>query len=94
MRRKRSNHAYLTLFLERIRQIAVSIGEIGLQLDGSAIRVDCQIDESLFIVDARKVAVHNGIVGRQIQSSQIGGHRSAHTANMETENFEEINTTD
>ena len=36
---------HLTLFLERVRQIAVGIWEIWLELDRAPVRVDRQIDE-------------------------------------------------
>lgn len=44
-----------------------------MQLDGTAIGVNCQINESLFVVDASKISMDDGIIRRQIQCSQICG---------------------
>ena len=33
------------LLLERVRQVAVRVGEVGLQLDGAPVRVDRQVDQ-------------------------------------------------
>lgn len=53
---------YLSFFFERIRQIAVCIGKIRLQLDGPTISINCQIDKSLLIVDACQVSMYDRII--------------------------------
>ncbi len=39
------------LFFQGVRQVAVRIGEVGLQLDRSTIRVDGQIDQTTIQID-------------------------------------------
>lgn len=57
---------HLSLLLERIRQVAIGVREVWLQLDRPAIRVDRQIDEALLIVNARQISMDDCVVGRQV----------------------------
>lgn len=65
---------HLSLLLERVGQIAVGVWEVGLQFDGSPVRVNGQVNQSLLVVNARQVAMHHRIVGGQIQCSQVSSH--------------------
>lgn len=67
---------HLALLLEGVGQVAVGIGEVGLQLDRSPVRVDGEIDEALFVVHTGQVSVHNGIVGAQVEGAQVRRYRS------------------
>jgi len=39
-------HTYLSLFLQGIGQVAVRVGEVGLEVDRAPVSVDSQIDEA------------------------------------------------
>lgn len=54
---------HLALFLECIGQIAVCVRKVGLQFNGSPVCVNGQVNETLLVINARQVTVHNGIVG-------------------------------
>lgn len=66
----------LALLFECIGQVAICIGEIGLQLDCTTVSIDCKIDKTLFVVDTCQITVDNGIVGRQIEGPQVCCYRS------------------
>ena len=38
--------AYLPLLLQGISQVAVSIGEIGLEFNSSSVGINCQVDQA------------------------------------------------
>lgn len=67
---------YISFLLQCVCQIAVGIGEVGLQLNGPPVGVDGQVDESLFVVDAGQVSVNHCMVGAQTQSSQVSSDSS------------------
>lgn len=77
---------YIALLLERVGQVAVGIGEVWLQLDGAAVRVDGQVDQTLLVIHARQVAMHHCMVGAQAQSSQVASHRSEQARERGTNN--------
>ena len=55
------------LLLERVGEVAVGVGEVGLQLDGAPVGVNGQVDKALLVVDAGQVAVHHRMVLAQVQ---------------------------
>lgn len=67
----------MSFFFERVCQVAEGVRKVRLQFDGTSVCVNSQIDKTLFVVDARQITMDDGIVGRQIQCSQICGHSSA-----------------
>lgn len=67
---------YIALLLEGVGQVTVGVREVGLQLDGAAVRVNGQVDKTLLVVDARQVAVDDGMVGAQAEGTQVASHRS------------------
>eukprot|EP00091_Calanus_sinicus_P025460 TRINITY_DN9730_c0_g1_i2.p2 TRINITY_DN9730_c0_g1~~TRINITY_DN9730_c0_g1_i2.p2 ORF type:complete len:112 (+),score=8.27 TRINITY_DN9730_c0_g1_i2:176-511(+) len=67
---------YQALLLKGISQVAVGIGEVGLQLNGPPISVHGQVDEPLLIIHAGQVSMHHSMVGGQIQCSQVCSYSS------------------
>ncbi len=41
-----------TLLLERVGEVAVGVGEVGLQFDGATVGVDGEVDEALRVSDS------------------------------------------
>lgn len=68
--------SYAAFLLKGVGQVAVSIGEVRLQLNGTLIGVYGQVDQTLFIIDTGQVAVHNCMVWTQAQGSQVGCNSS------------------
>lgn len=64
-----SGLAHLSLFLERIRKITISVRKVGLKFDRPAVGVDGEVDEPLFVINAGQVPVDDGIVRTQVESS-------------------------
>lgn len=71
--------SYIAFLLQGICQIAVSVREMGLQFNSTAVGVNCQVNEALFVVDTGQVSMHDGMVGAQTQSSQVSSHSSENT---------------
>lgn len=70
--------SYIALLLQRICQIAVSVREVRLQFNGTAISVDGEINKSLLIIDAGQVSMDNGVIRAEAQGSEISSHSPAH----------------
>lgn len=47
-----------------------------LELDGTPVGIDGQIDQTLLVVDTSQVAVDDGVVGAQTEGSQVPGDGS------------------
>ena len=68
MRRDIHTHrvlSYIALLFEGVGSITIGIWEVWLQLNGSAVRVDGQVDQALLVVHTCQVAVDNSMVGTQ-----------------------------
>lgn len=63
--------AYIALLLQCIGQIAVSIREVRLQLNGTTVSVNGKVNKTLLIVDAGQVTMDHSMVGAQAEGSQI-----------------------
>lgn len=74
----------LPLLFVGIGEVAVCVWEVGLEIDGSTVCVNCQVNEALFIVDARQVSVHHSIVGREIKCTQVSSDSSEIIEEKET----------
>jgi len=48
-----------------------------LKFDGSFVSVNSQVDQSLLIIDTRKISMNDCMVGRQVQRTQVSSYRSA-----------------
>lgn len=67
---------YVAFLLQGICQIAVSIWEVGLQFNSTAVGVNSQINEALLIVDTGQVPMYNRMVGAKTQGPQVSSHSS------------------
>ncbi len=66
------------LLLECVGQVAVGVGEVGLEFDGVTVGVDGEVHEALLVVDAGKVDVHHRMILAQIEGAQVGRHSPEH----------------
>ena len=62
------------LLLEGVGQVAVGVGEVGLEFDGVTVGVDGEVHEALLVVDAGEVDVHHCM----IEGTQVGRHSPEH----------------
>lgn len=60
---------YIAFLLQGICQIAVGIGEVGLQFNSTAVGVNSQVNEALLVVDTGQVSMDNRMVGAKTQGS-------------------------
>lgn len=60
---------YIAFLLQGICQIAVGIGEVGLQFNSTTVGVNSQVNEALLIVDTRQVSMDNCMVWAETQGS-------------------------
>ena len=68
----------LSLLLEGIGEVAVCIGKVGLELNGSSVGINGQFSQPLLVVHAGQIAVDNGMVRTDTQCPQICHYRSTH----------------
>lgn len=54
---------HIALLLQSVGQVAVGIWEVWLELDGPAVRVNGQVNETLLIVHTCQVAMDHRMVG-------------------------------
>ena len=50
------------LLLEGVGQVAVGIREVRLQLDGSSVGINGEVDETLLIVNTGEIAMDDGMI--------------------------------
>lgn len=70
---------YIAFLLQGICQVAVGVGEVGLQFNGTTVCVNSQVNEALLVVDTSQVSMDNRMVGAKTQGSQVSSHRSGNT---------------
>lgn len=52
----------------------LTVREVGLKLDGPPVGINSQINQTLFVVNARHVPVYDGMRRTQVERPQIRSH--------------------
>ncbi len=63
--------SYIAFLLQCISEIAVCIRKVWLQLNGTTVSINGQVNQTLLIVHTRQVSMDNSMVRAQAEGTQI-----------------------